>query len=32
METRQIEATYYCGVDMHSRTSYICVLNRIGEI
>ena len=32
METRKIEAAYYCGVDMHSRTSYICVLNRSGEI
>jgi len=32
METRKIEAAYYCGVDMHSRTSYICILNRSGEI
>lgn len=32
METRKIEAAYYCGVDMHSRTSYICILNQTGEI
>jgi len=32
METRKIEAAYYCGVDMHSKTSYFCVLNRTGEI
>ncbi|MFQ5825502.1 MAG: IS110 family transposase [bacterium] len=32
METLKLEAQYYCGVDMHARTSYICVLNRPGEI
>ena len=32
MKTRKIEAAYYCGVDLHSRTNYICILNRSGEI
>ena len=32
METRKIEAQYYCGVDMHARSSYICVVNRVGDI
>ena len=32
METRIINASYYCGVDMHAKTSYFCILNRAGEI
>jgi len=32
MVTGKIEAAYYCGVDMHSRSSYICILNQRGEI
>jgi len=32
METRTIDATYYCGVDMHAKTSYFCILNRTGDI
>ncbi|GAB4381535.1 MAG: hypothetical protein Kow0042_32050 [Calditrichia bacterium] len=32
MESYPIQAKYYCGVDMHSRTSYLCVLNKTGDI
>ena len=32
METRIINASYYCGVDMYDRTSYFCILNSTGEI
>ena len=34
METQIISASYYCGVDMHSKNqpSYFCILNRAGEI
>jgi len=32
MDTQKIEAQYYCGVEMHARSSYICVVNRVGDI
>ncbi|NIV93875.1 IS110 family transposase [candidate division KSB1 bacterium] len=32
METRKIDAEFYCGVDLHARTSYLCVLDRSGGI
>jgi hypothetical protein len=32
MEFRTINATYYCGVDMHAKTSYFCILDRSGQI
>jgi transposase len=32
METKKIEAKFYCGVDMHAKTSYICILNQAGTI
>ncbi len=24
--------TYYCGIDLHARKMYICILNQDGEI
>lgn len=32
MGSYPIHAKYFCGVDMHSRTSYLCVLNKTGDI
>jgi transposase len=32
METRKIIADYYCGVDLHAKKNYICVLNKDGDI
>ena len=32
METKKIEATFYCGVDMHAKTSYLCILDQVGDI
>lgn len=32
METVKISSEYYCGVDLHARTIYICVMNRDGKI
>jgi transposase len=32
MDFRTINATYYCGVDMHAKTSYFCILDRSGQI
>lgn len=32
MDTVKINAEFYCGVDLHSRTIYVCVMNREGEI
>ena len=32
MNTVKISAEYYCGVDLHSRTIYFCVMNQDGEI
>ena len=28
----QINAEYYCGIDLHSRTMYVCVMDRQGNI
>ena len=32
METRKIQAQFYCGVDLHARTSYLCVVNSAGDV
>ena len=32
MELATIKTAYVCGVDFHSKTMYICVMNRKGEI
>lgn len=32
MDTFRVVAEYFCGVDLHSRTIYICIMNRAGEI
>ena len=32
MKYRQIQASYYCGADMHARSTYICILDPAGHI
>ena len=32
MNTLKIVAEYFCGVDLHARNIYICVMNREGDI
>ena len=32
MNTVKITAEYYCGVDLHARTTYFCVMKHDGEI
>jgi transposase len=32
MNTLRIDAEHYCGVDLHARTIYVCVMTREGEI
>ncbi|MCG8608389.1 IS110 family transposase [bacterium] len=31
MDTVRINAEFFCGVDLHARTTYLCVMNREGE-
>lgn len=31
MKYRQIQAAYYCGADMHARSTYICILDPAGH-
>ena len=32
MRYAQINAEYYCGIDLHSRTMYVCVMDKQGNI
>ena len=32
MRTAQINSRYYCGIDLHSRTMYVCVMDKSGKI
>jgi transposase len=32
MEYHQIDTEYYCGIDLHSRSMYVCVMDRQGSI
>ena len=32
MQEQQIKSKYYCGVDVHPRTSYFCVMDAMGNI
>jgi len=32
MEHYKINSTYYCGVDLHARSMYVCVMNKDGDI
>lgn len=32
MNCRQINAQYYCGADLHARTTYVCVMDNDGQI
>lgn len=32
MEHYKINSTYYCGIDLHARNMYLCVMNKEGDI
>ena len=32
MRYAQLNSQYYCGIDLHSRTMYICVMDKQGHI
>lgn len=32
MRYAKVDAKYYCGIDLHSRSMYVCVMDREGEI
>ena len=32
MQFAQVNAQYYCGIDLHSKSMYVCVMNKDGEI
>jgi hypothetical protein len=32
MDYAQIDSTYYCGIDLHARSMYACIMDRTGTI
>lgn len=32
MDYAQIDSTYYCGIDLHARSMYVCIMDRTGNI
>jgi transposase len=32
MDYAQIDSTYYCGIDLHARSMYVCIMDRSGNI
>ena len=32
MQCAKIESDYYCGIDLHARTMYVCIMDKMGEI
>lgn len=32
MEHYKIDSTYYCGIDLHARSMYACVMNKEGDV
>ena len=32
MNFHQIDTTYYCGIDLHSKSMYVCIMNKEGKI
>ena len=32
MRYAKINADYFCGIDFHARTMYVCVMSKMGEI
>jgi hypothetical protein len=32
MDYAQIDSTYYCGIDLHARSMYACIMDRTGNI
>ena len=32
MQYAKIESDYFCGIDLHARTMYVCIMNKMGEI
>ena len=31
MEYAKIEAKYFCGIDLHSRSKYVCIIDEKGK-
>jgi transposase len=32
MDYATIDSTYYCGIDLHARTMYICLMDKMGQV
>ena len=32
MNLAQIDAEYFCGIDLHKNTMYVCIMDRLGKI
>ena len=32
MRYAKIDSDYFCGIDLHARTMYVCVMSKMGEI
>jgi len=32
MDYAQIDSTYYCGIDLHARSMYVCIMDRTGNL
>jgi len=32
MEFAKVDTQYYCGIDLHARNMYACVMNREGDV
>ena len=32
MSIYAMQHKYYCGIDLHARTMYLCILNRVEEV
>lgn len=32
MDYAQIDSTYYCGIDLHARSMYVCIMDRTGNV
>ena len=32
MRLASVNSKYYCGVDVHAKTSYVCVMSKVGKV
>ena len=32
MQYATIDSDYFCGIDLHSRTMYVCIMDKMGEV